>query len=65
MANSLRTFLVSFDVFGEPVSVNYRGETSYKTAVGAFLTICLKSFLFVVAAASFLDLVQYRDPLVS
>ena len=65
MVNSLRKFLVSFDVFGEPVSLNYQRKTSYKTAVGAFFTICLKGFLFVIATTSFIDLVQYRDPVIS
>ena len=65
MTASVRKFLVSFDVFGEPVSVNYRGETSFKTALGAFFSILLKTFLFVIAATSFLDLVEYRNPIVS
>ena len=32
-------FIVSFfDIFGHPVGVNYKGEDTYKTRVGAFCT---------------------------
>ena len=31
-------FIVSFDIFGHPVGVNYKGEDTYRTRVGAFCT---------------------------
>ena len=65
MTKSVREFLVSFDVFGEPVGLNYKGERTYKTAVGAFFTICLKILIFVIATTGFLDLVSYRDPVIT
>ena len=32
-------FITSFDIFGHPVGVNYKGEDTFKTRVGAFCTI--------------------------
>ena len=40
------TYLTSLDAFGEPVTLNYRGESSFKTGVGAFFTIVLRAFIF-------------------
>ena len=28
------------DIFGQPIGVNYQGESSYKTKVGAFCSLC-------------------------
>ena len=39
-------YLVSLDVFGEPVTLNYRGESTYKTGIGAFFTVILRVFIF-------------------
>ena len=38
-------FLVSLDAFGEPVTLNYKGSSTFKTGVGAFFTIGLKAFI--------------------
>ena len=37
----LSDFIVSFDIFGHPVGVNYKGEDTFKTRVGAFCTIAM------------------------
>ena len=42
-------FLKSFDVFGEPVSLNYKGGTTFKTCLGAFFSIIIKIFLLIYA----------------
>ena len=34
-------FLLSIDIFGHPVTVNYKGEDSFKTWLGAFCTVAL------------------------
>ena len=39
-------YLISLDVFGEPVTLNYRGESTFKTSIGAFFTIILRTFIF-------------------
>ena len=38
-------YIVSQDVFGEPVTLNYKGEATFKTGVGAFFTIALRAFI--------------------
>ena len=38
-------FITSLDAFGKPVTLNYRGESTFKTGVGAFLTIVLRAFI--------------------
>ena len=34
-------FIVSFDIFGHPVGVNYKGEDTFKTRLGAFCTVSM------------------------
>ena len=34
-------YLVSFDAFGEPITLNYKGSSTYKTGVGAFFTVVM------------------------
>ena len=65
MASSLYKFLVARDVFGNPVTVNYRGESSYKTCLGALFTVAIKSFLLIFFTTVFLELVSYKDPQIS
>ena len=61
MSEKVRNFFVSFDAFGEPISVNYRGETSHKTTVGALFTLVIKSFLTIFAFQQILTLLNYDD----
>lgn len=44
--------LKSFDAYGEPYGVNYRGQESYKTIVGAILSICATLLVLVYAGAN-------------
>ena len=53
------------DVFGEPVSVKYKGANTFKTLPGALLSLLLFGFIFTFALLSFLDLIAYRNPIVS
>ena len=59
---SIVHFFVSFDSFGEAVSLNYKGEGSYKTALGALVSIGLKSFILTSTLLWLVDLFQYKDP---
>ena len=34
-------FFLSLDIFGHPVTVNYKGEDKFKTRLGALFTIAL------------------------
>ena len=37
----LSDFIVSIDIFGHPIGVNYKGEDSFKTRLGAFCTVAV------------------------
>ena len=62
---SLMNYLISLDSFGEPVSVNYNGESTFKTWIGAFATIVLKSFILVFALTELIALFSYKDPVIT
>ena len=47
---------VSLDAYGEPISVNYKGETTFKTGLGALWTLAVKLFLLAVGVGSLLSL---------
>ena len=53
------------DSFGMAVSVNYRGDSMYRTLPGAFLTLILKVFILVFTILSVLELLAHRNPNVS
>ena len=58
----MKRFLQKQDSFGEPVSINYRGEVTFTTMVGAIVSIVEKIFILVVGAMGLLDLMTYQDP---
>ena len=43
-------FLVNRDVFGQPISVQYKGSSSYKTKVGALCTIIITVIMIINTA---------------
>ena len=53
--NKVSSFFKSFDVFGEQISLNYRGDSSYRTSVGAFFSIVMKSFILTLTVLGFID----------
>ena len=62
---SCSSYLKSFDAFGEPIGLNYDGESTFKTLLGAFVTIVIKSFLLVFATTQTIALMGYKDPTIS
>ena len=52
----------ALDAYGEPISVTYKGETTYKTWVGALLTLSMRSFMLVFALFGVLELLNYKNP---
>jgi len=50
------------DCFGDPVAVNFKGDSSFKTALGALLTVALKCFILVYAVESMIGLAAFQDP---
>ena len=50
---------ISQDAFGESAGVNYKGESNYKTALGAFCTIALRAFMLSYMMIGLIDLFNY------
>ena len=53
-------YLLSFDSYGEPIKVNYKGNSSYQTIVGAILSI-LASLLILAYALVQLEMLISRS----
>ena len=45
-----------FDIYGQQIQLNYKGETSYKTFSGAILTFLTYAFIVNFLASSFIEL---------
>ena len=58
-------FFKSVDAFGEPVTVNYAGESNFKTIAGALLTIAFKCFMIIYCFTQCLIVFNYDDPIIS
>ena len=41
------SLLQKWDSFGEPVTLNYQGDSAFKTSLGACFSIGLKIFMLV------------------
>ena len=60
--SSFINWFVSLDAYGEPVSVSYKGDTTYKTHMGACLTLLSRVFLVFFTFMGVIELYQYRNP---
>ena len=47
MGFNLVDFMVSKDIYGHPVGINYRGSDSYQTKMGALCTLATLIVVFV------------------
>ena len=59
---SFQNWFKSFDGYGEPITVTYKGETTYKTLGGALLTIAMRSFMLLFTVFGVLGLFSYDRP---
>jgi len=55
-------FLKSQDQFGNATTMNYKGERTYKTKLGAFFSISIQTFLLVFGVFALLEAIAYQDP---
>ena len=56
---SIARYFISLDTYGMPVGVNYKGESNYKTALGAFCTTAIRIFMFTYLMIGLIDLFNY------
>ena len=54
-------YLNTLDSYGEPVTVNFKGEATHKTLVGACVTFVINTLLLAVALISVKKLYYYDD----
>ena len=47
--SSFMKFLVDRDIFGEPITVLYKGSNTYKTKIGAFCAISVTVLMLMNA----------------
>lgn len=58
MTSRFIEYLVDKDIYGQPVTVNYKGSDSFKTSFGSFcslLTYVLILFNFTTLVRGFMD----------
>ncbi len=54
MSQRFVDFLVDFDIFGQPIGVNYKGKDVFKTKIGALITL----MVYIVIIFNFVSLSQ-------
>ena len=55
-------FILARDVLGHPITINYKGEDTYKTKVGAFLSIGVQVMVLIFLAMKVIALIDMSDP---
>ena len=55
-------FFRSFDGYGEPVQVTYKGDSTYKTYIGALVTLGMQGFMLMFTLTGVLSLLNYENP---
>ena len=58
----LSSILMSRDRLGHPISVNYKGEDTHKTKIGAFLSIGIQVMVVIFMIQRIIALVEMTDP---
>ena len=59
---SLSSFLMSRDVLGHPLSVNYKGSDTFPTKLGAFISMAVHFLVLAQLGLKLLELVNMSDP---
>ena len=55
-------FILARDVLGHPITINYKGEDTYKTKIGAFLSIGVQVMVLIFLAMKVIALIEMSDP---
>ena len=65
MRFSLQRLIRSFDDFGHPITLTYKGEETYQSCLGGLLTFFVSAFTLAMAATKIQSVVQMSDPIVT
>ena len=52
------------DLFGKPISINFKGSAKYKTLPGGLCSLVLFGFLFPFTVISIFNVLTYKNPLI-
>ena len=55
-------FFLARDMLGHPITINYKGEDTYKTNIGAFLSIGVQVMVLIFLAMKVIALIEMSDP---
>ena len=56
------SFLLSRDMLGHDLSITYKGETTFNTKLGAFLSIAVQVLVLIQLIQLTIDMLQMNDP---
>ena len=59
---SFKRYFTSLDSYGKPVKVSYKGDSTYKTFLGASMTMAMKVFMLFFILTSTINLIDYKNP---
>ena len=58
----LASVLMSRDLFGHPISLNFKGSEAFPTKLGAFISIGIQGLVLVFLALKLIAMVDMADP---
>ena len=59
---SFLKFFLSRDMLGHPITINYMGEDTYKTKMGASLSIVVQVMVLIFLTMKIIALIEMSDP---
>ena len=65
MSKTVSQFVKNLDALGQPVTVKYDGDSSFKTHIGGVCTCAILTFMLAFTISSVINLVTYQDPQVT
>ena len=54
-------FLKRLDIFGHPIGVHYKGQTTHNTIFGSMLSLLIILWVLAYAAFTFMDTVHHTN----
>ena len=60
--NKLNELVKSVDLYGAPVSLNFRGAENYNTLGGGFISMLTLAFMTFLIAELFIKMMNFQEP---
>ena len=55
----IKKYLKRVDIFGHPIGVHYKGQTTHNTISGSLVSLMMISWVLFYAAATFLETIKH------